>query len=101
LTISIFLQKNQLLEIFEMSIYYLSELELQVNQYFKSKNTMALADSTKTLYNAVLRKKLLPFCKDNGITKLNEKFTDHMDSFGVFLQNKKVSAHTKALIMIN
>jgi hypothetical protein len=77
-----------------MSIYYLSELESQVNQYFKSQNTMALADSTKALYNAVLRKKLLPFCKDNGITKLNEKFTDHMDSFGEFLQNKKVSAHT-------
>jgi hypothetical protein len=36
-----------------MSIYS-SELESQVNQYFKSQNTTALADSTKALYNAVL-----------------------------------------------
>jgi hypothetical protein len=77
-----------------MSIYYSSELESQVNQYFKSQNTMALADSTKALYNAVLRKKLLPFCEENGITKLNGNFTDHMDSFGEFLQHIKVSAHT-------
>ncbi len=55
---------------------------------------MALADSTKALYNTVLRKKLLPFCEENGITKLNGNFTDHMDSFGEFLHHKKVSAHT-------
>ncbi len=47
----------------EMSISYLPEVESQINQYFKSQNTMALADSTKALYNAVLRKKLLPFYK--------------------------------------
>jgi hypothetical protein len=77
-----------------MSIYNLSELESQVNQYFKSQNTMALADSTKALYNAVIRKKLLPFCKENGITKLNEKFTGNMDNFGEFLRLKSVSAYT-------
>ncbi|MBT5973216.1 hypothetical protein [Desulfobacula sp.] len=55
---------------------------------------MALADSTKALYNAVIRKKLLPFCKELRIDNLNEKFTDHMDGFGGFLRDKKVSAHT-------
>ncbi|MBT7632043.1 MAG: hypothetical protein HN597_20445 [Desulfobacula sp.] len=55
---------------------------------------MALADSTKALYNAVIRKKLLPFCKALRIDNLNEKFTDHMDGFGGFLRDKKVSAHT-------
>ena len=77
-----------------MSISYLSEVESQMNQYFNSQNTMALADSTKALYNAVIRKKLLPFCKEQRIDNLNEKFTDHMDGFGGFLQDKKVSAHT-------
>ncbi len=65
-----------------MSIYYLSELESQVNQYFKSQNTMALADSTKALYNAVLKKKLLPFCEENGITKLNETVLQDIASEG-------------------
>ncbi len=65
-----------------MSIYNLSELESQINQYFNSQNTMALAYSTKALYNAVIRKKLLPFCKEQRIDNLNEKFTDRMDSFG-------------------
>ncbi|MDA3915557.1 MAG: hypothetical protein PF690_01100 [Deltaproteobacteria bacterium] len=77
-----------------MFISYLSEVESKINQYFNSQNTMALADSTKALYNAVVRKKLLPFCKENGITKLNEKFIGNMDSFGEFLRDKKVSAHT-------
>ena len=77
-----------------MSISYLSEVESQMNQYFNSQNTMALADSTKALYNAVIRKKLLPFCKEQRIDNLNEKFTDHMDGFGGFLRDKKVSAHT-------
>ena len=65
-----------------MSISYLPEVEFQINQYFNSQNTMALADSTKALYNAVIRKKLLPFCKEQRIDNLNEKFTDRMDSFG-------------------
>jgi len=77
-----------------MSISYLPEVESQINKYFNSQNTMALADSTKALYNAVIRKKLLPFCKEQRIDNLNEKFTDHMDGFGGFLRDKKVSAHT-------
>ena len=77
-----------------MSILQLPEVENQMDQYFKSQNTMALADSTKALYNAVIRKKLLPFCKEQRIDNLNEKFTDRMDSFGEFLRDKKVSAHT-------
>ena len=77
-----------------MSISYLPEVESQINQYFNSQNTMALADSTKALYNAVIRKKLLPFCKEQRIDNLNEKFTDHMDGFCGFLRDKKVSAHT-------
>ncbi len=46
-----------------MAIAYLPEVESQINQYFNSQETMALADSTKALYNAVIREKLLPFCK--------------------------------------
>ncbi len=46
-----------------MSIYYSSELESQVNQYFKSQNTMALADSTKALYNTVLKKNCYLFAR--------------------------------------
>jgi len=67
-----------------MSILHLSGVESQINQYFSSQNTMALADSTKALYRAVIKKKLLPYCKENGIGQLDEKFTDCMD----------VSAHT-------
>ncbi len=77
-----------------MSIYRFSEIESQINQYFKAQNTLALADSTKSLYSAVIRKKLLPFCREQGIDKLNEKFTDSMDSFTEFIRNQKVSAHT-------
>jgi integrase len=77
-----------------MSILHLPEVENQMNQYFESQNTMALVDSTKALYNAVIRKKLLPFCKEQEIDNLNERFTDHMDNFAEFLGNKKVSAHT-------
>ncbi len=77
-----------------MSISHLPEVENQMNQYFESQNTMALADSTKALYNAVIRKKLLPFCKENKITKLNENFMGNMDSFGEFLQLRNVSAYT-------
>ncbi len=62
-----------------MSISHLPEVENQMNQYFESQNTMALADSTKALYNSVIRKKLLPFCKEQEIDNLNERFTDHMD----------------------
>ncbi len=61
-----------------MSIYRFSDVESQINQYFKAQNTLALAGSTKSLYNAVIRKKLLPFCREQGIDKLNEKFTDSM-----------------------
>ena len=39
-----------------MSILYLSEIESQINQYFSSQNTMALADSTKAFYRAVNKK---------------------------------------------
>ncbi len=53
-----------------MSISHLPEVENQMNQYFESQNTMALADSTKALYNAVIRKKLLSFCKEKGITNI-------------------------------
>ncbi len=51
---------------------------------------MALADRTKALYNAIIRKKLLTFCKEHRIDNLNEKFTDLMDSFGGFLLDEKV-----------
>lgn len=59
-----------------MSIPHLPEVESQMNQYFESQNTMALADSTKALYNAVIRKKLLPFCQEQEIYKLNEKLKE-------------------------
>ena len=68
-----------------MSILHLSEVESQINQYFSSQNTKALADSTKALYHSVIRKKLLPYCKKNGICQLNEKFIGHMDDFSYFL----------------
>jgi len=77
-----------------MGISYLPEVESQINQYFNSQETMALADSTKALYNAVIREKLLPFCKENEIIKLDEKFKDHIDGFCGFLREKNVSAHT-------
>jgi len=77
-----------------MSISNLSEVESQINQYFNSQNTMALADSTKALYNAVIRQKLLPFCKEQKIDNLDEKFQDKMDDFCGFLRDKKISAHT-------
>lgn len=77
-----------------MSISYLPEVESQINQYFNSQNTMALAVSTKALYSTVIRKKLLYFCKNNGINRLNEKFVNQMDNFADFLLKQKISAHT-------
>jgi hypothetical protein len=62
--------KNIFIKGAQMSISRFSEIESQINQYFKAQNTLALADSTKSLYNAVIRKKLLPFCREQGIDKL-------------------------------
>ncbi len=77
-----------------MTVLSLSEVESQIDHYFQSQNVRALADSTKSLYNSVLRKKLLPFCRENEIDKLDEKFIDCMDSYAEFIRNQDVSAHT-------
>ncbi|MBT4288916.1 MAG: site-specific integrase [Deltaproteobacteria bacterium] len=76
-----------------MSNVHVSEIETQINQYFASQNTQALASGTKTLYRSVFEKKLVPFCRGNNIKILDETFTDHMDHFAEFNRNHGVSAH--------
>lgn len=78
-----------------MSTVHVSEIESQINQYFYSQNTQALAKSTKTLYYSVFQQKLIPFCMAKNISKLDETFADRMDDYAKFiLSDEHVSAQT-------
>lgn len=71
-----------------------SKIESQVNGYLTAPNTLALAGKTRTLYQAVLRKKLTPFCIDQAIDALDDDFKDHIGAYAKYLQDTGLSAHS-------
>jgi len=77
-----------------MSEVYLSEVEDQINQYFNFQPTEALAESSWRAYQGVLWKKLLPFCKTMGITKLDESFADRINDYVNFLRLQDCKGQT-------
>lgn len=78
-----------------MSICTLSKVPEQIQAYFNSQNTQALAKSTQQLYSGVARKKLIPFCDEKGILHLDKTFENHMDDYAVFIR-QRTSAQTVA-----
>ncbi|MBU1340609.1 MAG: hypothetical protein KKE44_13545 [Proteobacteria bacterium] len=76
-----------------MSICTVSKVENQIQQYFNNQNTQALAETTKTLYAGVAKTKLVPFCKEKGITVLDKTFIDHMDAYSDYIRDR-TSAQT-------
>lgn len=78
-----------------MSVSIVSKVETQIQEYFESQNTQALAESTKKLYRGVAQNKLIPFCELKNIQKLDESFTDLMDEYAEFLRSQD-SARTVA-----
>ncbi|MFK5952480.1 MAG: site-specific integrase [Desulfobacterium sp.] len=77
-----------------MSTTAISNVHTQVNSYLQSPNTVALAEKTKTLYRAVLHKKLIPFCEINDITTLDDDFKTHIGAYSKYLQASGLSAHS-------
>lgn len=77
-----------------MSNVFLSEVESQINSYLTHPNTLALAKSSQHSYRIILRKKLLPFCKEKEISKLDETFVEHMEDFIFFLRSEKLAARS-------
>ncbi len=77
-----------------MSELYLPELESQINQYFSHQRTRALSKETQKTYRIILYVHLLPFCKEKGISKLDQDFVDHMDDYIDYLRAKGCTGQT-------
>ena len=78
-----------------MSYCTLSKVPGQIQQYFESQNTQALAKSTIKLYSGVARNQLIPFCDKKSIPKLDESFSNHMDEYAEYIRST-TSAQTVA-----
>ena len=77
-----------------MSEIVLSEIENQIHQYLNHQNTKALAETTKTLYTSVFKRKLIPFCRQHGIHKLEKSFENKMDGLADYIKSTGVSAQS-------
>lgn len=70
------------------------EVEQQINSYLTHPHTLALAKSSQYSYRIILQKKLLVFCQENEIQKLNEGFLEYMEDFILFLRSTNLAART-------
>lgn len=75
-----------------MSNVFVSNVEAQINSYLENHRTQGLASTTQNHYRTVLVNQLLPFCREQGIKKLDSGFQEHMEDFVIFMRSRNLSA---------
>lgn len=77
-----------------MSESIVPKIDDQIKSYLTHPNTVALAKTSKELYQTILWLKLRTFCHENDIQTLDKTFINHMPALTIFLRGQDLTAQT-------